>query len=127
MALAASVALVATAALVWRAVWPGSPDVVRGVSQMVTLVSPAEDVVVSLPVELVWRSVTGGGEARYVVELLDSDGAVVFTETTADTALLLFETTSPLSAGTYTWLVVAETRDAGQVRAAPRRLRIQPK
>jgi hypothetical protein len=119
MALAASVALVATAALVWRAV--------RGVSQMVTLVSPAEDVVVSLPVELVWRSVTGGGEARYVVELLDSDGAVVFTETTADTALLLFETTSPLSAGTYTWLVVAETRDAGQVRAAPRRLRIQPK
>jgi anti-sigma factor RsiW len=127
MVLAASVALIATAALVWLAVWPGSPDVIRGGggSPVVILVSPAEDVSVSLPAQLVWRSVAP--EARYVVELLDSDGAVAFTETTADTVLLLSETTSPLSAGTYTWLVVAETRDAGQVRATPRRLRIQPK
>jgi len=125
MALAASVALVATAALVWRAVWPGPPDVVRGVSQMVSLVSPTEDAVVGLPVELVWRSVEG--ETRYVVEVLDADGAVAFTEMTADTTLLVPAATPSLSVGTYAWLVVAETRDAGQIRSTPRRFRIQPK
>jgi hypothetical protein len=124
MALAASVALVATAVLVWRAVQPDPADVIRGGSPVVTLVGPAEDAALSLPVELVWRSV--GEDARYVVELLDADGAVVMTETIADTALVLSEATSSIPAGTYTWLVVAGTRDAGQVRSTPRRLRIQP-
>ncbi len=123
-ALAASVALIASAALLARAAWwRDSPDVMRGGVPALTLVSPADDAAVNLPVQLIWRSVEGA--ARYRVELLDSTGAVAFSATTPDTALTVSRSTPRLLPGSYRWWVAAERREAGPVRASPRRLRIQ--
>jgi hypothetical protein len=121
LALAAALALVASATAVWQATRPAGPAVLRG-GAAVTLVAPAADAPVPGPVRLMWRAVPAA--VRYVVEVSDDQGRPVMREETADTVLAV--PPGRLAAGSaYLWWVEART-PAGSLRSSPRRLATTP-
>ena len=120
VALAASVALVAALTVWQRSERAGAPDVLRGNGPAVATVAPLPDATLAAgPLAFTWHAVPGA--RRYVVELLNAQGAVSASRETTDTTATLGD--ARLVAGEYTWWVRAQL-DGGENRSAARRLRI---
>lgn len=98
---------------------------VRGGGEALTPIAPAADAVVTAsplsPPTFVWHALPDA--ERYTLEVLTSDGALVFGEQTTDTSVTV---ASPhaLAPGEYQWSVSARTSDGNDMRSAARRLRI---
>ena len=122
LALAASLAALAGAAvLVWQG-RPGSSDAWRG-GDAVALVAPIGAVSPQAPLQFVWHAVRGA--VAYDLEVFDVQGTAVWTTRTQDTAVAL-PTPVPLAAGIdYLWRVRAERSDGSQERSTAGRFRIQ--
>jgi len=118
-AFAATIVLVAGASLVWRMMQP-RVDVLRGTSERLALVAPADGADVQLPTTLVWRLVPGA--LSYRVELLDGSGNVSFSSSVTDTTMAL----ESLPANPVTsWKVVAEFLDGIPLESPVRPVRLQ--
>jgi hypothetical protein len=85
-ALAASLLLVVGVGLVLRD-RAQSGDIVRGGSHGLVLLAPPSEVPAGRPITFIWQSV--GGAQRYRLEILGPDGAMVFSQLTADTSVIL--------------------------------------
>ena len=119
-AFAATVVLVAGATLIWRMMQPQA-DVLRGASEQLNLVAPAEGAVVRLPATLSWRSVPGA--LSYRVELLDGSGTVTFSSAVTDTTMAL----ESIPAGAVvSWKVVAEFLNGVPLESPSRKVRLEP-
>jgi hypothetical protein len=121
-AFAAMLVLVLGASLVWRMmnVTPGR-DVLRGSSEQVTLVAPAELAQLQLPASFVWKPVDGA--LGYRVELLDQAGGVIWSSEVADTILRLEN--RPVG-DVASWRVVAEFLSGLPLESPPRQVRLEP-
>ncbi len=98
---AAAVVVVSVVGVLWMRS-PADP-VFRGDGDSVTLVAPSGAVAASSAGPLTWRSVLGA--LRYEVELLDSEGTVVFDASATDTVLALPPNLRPFVS--YGWRVSA--------------------
>ena len=121
LAMAASLLLaVGLVVGVWRS--EESPDVPRGGPSAVALVAPAEHIAGDQPVTFVWRPVPNAHQ--YAFEILEAgSGNSVFSQTTADTVLVL----QPLQlrgGRDYQWWVRARTA-AGELASPMRPLRVR--
>ena len=94
-----------------REVYRGSTDV--------QVISPAADASGSGPFTFVWHPVPGA--RRYVLEVLDPEGALRASTETTDTTVTLGGT--ELGRGDYRWSVRARL-DGGEQRSPARRLRV---
>lgn len=96
-------------------------DPLRSPNAAVTVVEPGVDGVIDVSTRFTWRAVSGA--ARYDVEVLRADGALLASATTADTsATLAFA--APLTPGErLSWWVTATLADGTTRRSAPTSLR----
>ena len=115
LALAASVLVAAGAVLVVRRMVTQGPEPIRGNGVDIVLVAPAEEVPAGGPIAFVWRPLAG--VRRYVIEVQWTDGSVAFTETTADTTVILKEPAVALPESDYRWWV-REVTDGSEPRAS---------
>lgn len=103
-AFAALLVVVIGATLVWQMMNATSRrDILRGPSDHLTLLVPADRAVLSLPATFAWRPVAGA--LSYRVELLDEAGEVTWASEVSDTTLLLQDRPAGKVAG---WRVVAD-------------------
>jgi hypothetical protein len=118
LGLAAAATLVVGLGIVWQLGRPGSPEPVRGGESAFALVAPEEGTTLRPGVRFVWRSAPGAVSYRF--ELIDAEGSVVFSHTTADTSVAL-PLTAPLdsSASHQAW-VMAILGDGTEERTPPR-------
>ena len=117
-AFAATIVLVAGATLVWR-MMQSRQDVMRGSSDRLALVAPADGATLRLPAVLTWRSAPG--TLSYRVELLDTSGAVAWSSEVTDTSMAL----ETIPAVTVTsWKVVAQFLNGVPLESGVRRVRI---
>ena len=126
-ALAASLVLAVGVGVRDRLGAPGadSADVTRGEGGALALLTPAAAAYVDAgaPVTFAWRPEPGA--RRYLLEVLDAQGNVVLSESTADTTLVLRDT-GRLAPGTeYRWWVRLAAGGDPQRASAVRRLRIR--
>ena len=120
LALAAAL-LLAVAISVWRLTLPQTESVVRAGTESVVLVTPRGNVRSARV--LTWHAVPNA--SQYAVELRREDGTFVLQDRTTDTTLALPESvTLPKEEDLY-WTVSARLVDGSDVRATPRRFRIQ--
>lgn len=126
LALAASIALLVGlggAALWSRLVTPES-DTMRGSGAQVELIRPAGGAVISRPLVLAWKPVTGA--RSYTVELLTSDGQMGDSWTTSDTSLTLSTGgTGQVSPGSYAWWVRAHFPDGSELHSSVLRFELR--
>jgi hypothetical protein len=111
LALAASIALLVGlgGAALWTRLVP-ERDTLRGSEQQVETIRPAGGAVISPPLVLAWKSVTGA--RSYTVELLASDGRLVQSWTTSDTSVgVSTPGARPVAPGSYAWWVRAHLPD----------------
>jgi len=122
LALAASLLIaMGTGIAVYRRVRPG-PEVVRGGTGDIALISPADSATVAGSLTFVWRPLPEA--SRYVLEVQRPDGSVVFADTTSDTTFTLTEPGRILPEVEYRWWV-RETTDGAEPRSsALRELRL---
>lgn len=120
-AFAALLVLVVGATLVWQ-MMNVSParDVLRGSSDQVTLVSPADQAVLVLPALFTWNRLAGA--LGYRVELLDDAGGVTWSSEVSDTTLTLEN--RPVGAVTG-WRVVADFPNDLPVESSVRPIRLE--
>jgi hypothetical protein len=126
LALAASIALLVGlgGAALWTRLVPSGTDTFRGSGAQVELVRPTAGSVVSPPLILAWQPLSG--TRTYTVELLATDGRLVRSWTTADTAITLSDSGSPqLPAGDYAWWVRARLPDGSERRSAMVRFQLR--
>lgn len=97
---------------------------VRGGADPLAPIAPAPDAVLrtapSSSPTFVWHALPDA--ERYTLEVLTTDGALVFSGTTRDTTLTI-ASPQPLAPGEYQWSVTARASDGGELRSAARRLR----
>jgi hypothetical protein len=125
LALAASIALLVGlgGAALWSRLMPSGPDTLRGGAGQVELVRPTAGSVVTPPLTLVWRTVSG--TRIYTVELLAPDGRLVKSWTTADTSITLSNPASAhVPAGAYAWWVRARLPDGSERRSTVTRFEL---
>ncbi|MDZ7778969.1 MAG: hypothetical protein U5R14_03395 [Gemmatimonadota bacterium] len=104
-AMAAGIALALIGGTLWFLVSPGAAPVYRdGASDASELVEPL-GAVASPPSRLLWRSVEDA--VRYEVELLESDGTLLFRSTTTDTVLDVASGHEWAESAEYRWRVEA--------------------
>lgn len=121
MALAASIVLLIAAGAAWQFTRPTTPVFRSGPSETVRTLSPVGSV--ASADTLRWTS--AGTDARYEVEILDGNGAVVFSGTTNDTLLALPDP-GQLSRDTdYRWILRVVTLDSGRAVLEPVEFRIR--
>ena len=118
-AFAAAIVLVAGATAVWQMTQP-RPDVLRGASGQLSLISPAEGATIRLPATLTWHAV--GGALSYRVELLDPEGKVTWSSEVTDTTIVM--ETVPVGAVSG-WKVVAEFLNGIPLQSPARKLQLQ--
>lgn len=127
LALAASVALLASAAVLWRATsltTSGAPDTLRG-QAVSLLLQPVDGALLELPATFAWQAVEGA--RRYRFEFIDEGGDVVITRQTTDTTLAVAMDSTLVAGATYRWWIIADLAGGRQLRAVPWRVRFQPK
>lgn len=127
LAVAASVALLASAAVLWRATsltTSGAPDPLRG-QAVSLLLQPVDGALLDFPATFSWRAVEGA--RRYRFEFIDVGGEVVLTRQTSDTTLALATDSTLVAGAMYRWWVIADLAGGRQLRAIPWRVRFQPK
>jgi hypothetical protein len=122
--LAASLLVLVGAGLLWRAVVPTRPDLVRGSATDVVLVLPEAEALVSAGSRLVWRPVPGS--LGYRAELVHADGRVAFETETSDTVLVLPSSISPAAEESVSWVVSARMPGGNYLRSSPRKLGLRP-
>ena len=117
LALAASIALLVGATLLWRGpiVTEGPGPVRGGDERPVDLVAPVGTMPAGERVEFVWRS--RAGTPVYQLELLGPDGRVLFSGRTADTSLVLPDSVHLVGAE-YQWTLRAPGGEGAQLAAA---------
>jgi hypothetical protein len=122
LALAASLLMALGAALAVRGVLRSGPELVRGGSGDIALLTPATRVAADAPLAFAWRAVPG--VSRYVLEIQRADGSVAFTDTIADTVATVAPAGRLLPDTTYRWWV-REVTDGSEPRSsALRELRL---
>ena len=109
LAAAASVALVIGGIALRDRLGLGGDGVERGGGREIALYTPREEVAAAGPVVFAWKPVPGA--SRYLVEVLGPDGAVVFSDSTADTSATLARPGALTPGATYRWSV--STLEAG--------------
>jgi len=116
----AAMLLIAVGVGVGRRPWVRgvADDVVRAPAADVVLLAPADGAALTPA----WRAVPGA--RRYVVEVIDKDGAVAFRAPTTDTVLAA-SATSGIVPGEYRWAVRAQLTGGVELRSDARRLRIR--
>lgn len=120
LALAASVVLAIGVGLVMR---NRESDTTRGGGSALVLLTPAAEVAPAQPVTFSWRPFPGA--QRYRLELLDRNGAAMFSQLTPDTSLTLpAELLQPGSS--YRWWV-RDATPGSHVASSLRALRIRSK
>jgi len=120
LALAASVVLAIGVGLVMR---NRESDTTRGGGSALVLLTPAAEVAPAQPVTFSWRPFPGA--QRYRLELLDRNGAAMFSQLTPDTSLTLPpELLQPGSS--YRWWV-RDATPGSNVASSLRALRIRSK
>jgi len=127
LAVAASVALLASATVLWRATsltTSGVQDTLRG-QAVSMLLQPVDGALLDFPATFNWRAIEGA--RRYRVEFIDEGGEVVLARQTSDTTLALATDSTLVAGDTYRWWVIADLAGGRQVRAVPWRVRFQPK
>jgi hypothetical protein len=122
LALAASVVLLAGAALVWQRSHSGD-DVVRGDGDAITLASPAGAVARDQATRFVWRALPGA--AQYEVEVIAAAGDLVFATTTADTTIDLAGRVQLAAATEYRWRVTTALPDGRRLSSVAQGFRIR--
>lgn len=118
-ALAAGVALLLGAGILWRAATPATEDPLRGAAPVV-LVAPPDGARAGLPVALRWRAVPDA--RQYRVEVLTERGAALLVEETTDTAATLAAV--PEGHDALLWQVTAELHSGLRVQSPPQRFRL---
>lgn len=127
LAVAASVALLVSAAVLWRATsltTSGAPDTLRG-QAVSLLLQPVDGALLELPATFAWQAVEGA--RRYRFEFIDEGGDVVITRQTTDTTLAVAMDSTLVAGATYRWWIIADLAGGRQLRAVPWRVRFQPK
>lgn len=114
LALAATIAVVASTTLLWRASRPAPPDVVRGDGTTVTLVLPAP--AFAPGAALAWRPVEGA--ASYRLEVIDAAGHSVIAAAPAETVFVVPADAVLTPGASYSWWVTAVLADGRTVRSA---------
>ncbi|HJU73362.1 MAG TPA: hypothetical protein VJ717_06435 [Gemmatimonadaceae bacterium] len=104
----------------WQLRPSGEDPNLRAGGEEITLLAPQRSV--SGVQRLVWRPVPNA--TLYTVELRQDDGTLVLQESTSDTSLILPERVV-LPRRDFYWTVAARLADGSDVRATPRRFRIQ--
>jgi hypothetical protein len=126
---AAGIALVLAATLgggAWWQAWHASPNAVDAetlraaalASTEIALVTPV--VTAGAGARATWRAVPGA--ARYHVEVLDADGAMLLALATPDTTIALPDTLRPPAGAHYEWSVRARLADGSTRRSGAGRL-----
>lgn len=123
LALAASVLLVIMVGQKQRS--PEGPDVERGTSSGVTLLEPPEEIAAGTRPTFTWKPVAGA--QGYEIEVLDENGAVVWSAKTSSTSAILSDPLLLVPGKTYRWWVRATTVPGTQRASAARTLRIRMK
>lgn len=123
LAAAASLVLLLSGALVWRAMSFSGGDIPRSPADVMQPLSPAEGQVVTAPPRLVWTRVPG--VQSYDIEVLDAGGTLVYRGETRDTTFTLPVDAVTASGAEYFWWVGADLPSGPHVRSAARRFRIQ--
>ena len=118
LAAAASIALLVSAAMLFRAVKArdGGDETMRGASDAIELVTPRGETG-SRPVSFVWRAVPG--VVRYGLEVFNAAGDPVYTTEVRDTAAVLPGDTRLVAGETYHWWVLVRTSEGAEVRSRP--------
>lgn len=101
----------------------GGVEQVRGGAEGVALVAPAAGSSVEATPRFVWRAVPGA--ARYHLEIVDADGAVVLTADATDTTYTPPRPGVLLPGRQYSWWVSAIDAGGAQRRSAMRELRVR--
>ncbi len=117
LAAAASVLILLSATLVWRAMQPSSPGPARGATADF-LVAPPAGATISPATTFVWNRVPESESYRF--ELIDEQGNLVHEAITRDTSLTVPATAEFGSAATFRWWVTARLR-AGTDSTSPAR------
>ncbi len=99
-------------------------EVWRGGEGLLETVSPAQDVGVTPPVTLAWRSAPGAH--TYEVELLADDGRLVARYETPDTTQVVPDSAGLLAGAKYRWAVTAHLADGASTRSALRSFSLRP-
>jgi hypothetical protein len=120
LALAASVLLAISVGLMVR---NRESDVPRGGGSALVLLTPAAEVAPAQPVTFSWRPFPG--TQRYRLELLDRNGAAVFSQLTPDTSLTLPPELLP-PGSSYRWWV-RDATPGSPIASSLRALRIRSK
>lgn len=124
LALAASLLVVAGAALLWQTLRPGRPmQRGGGPGAEVVLLAPGPGAALADPPALVWQRVPEA--IRYRLELLDAEGGVVARWSTEDTATAVPDAGVLRDGAEYQWWVRAELTDNTQRRSEVRRFRMR--
>jgi hypothetical protein len=120
LALAASVALLVGVGLAYRALTRGGtePDVFRGPGDEIGLVAPIGAVPAEARLTFVWHAQRDA--MQYRLEVLDAEGAAVFSTTTRDTSVTAPESLRLAPGARYRWWVRATLRDGSDIPGSPR-------
>jgi hypothetical protein len=118
MALAASIAVLVTAGIIGRQLLRPTSDVLRE-NPVVRLIAPADGDQVSAPVRLIWNRVPDAVE--YQVQILTSEGSLVYRGTTPDTAMAV----DSLAGSQFIWQVSAEYSTGEPARSRPTRFSLR--
>lgn len=120
---AASVMLAAGLGVVWVAHDPAPRVVARSAASGVELLRPPDGAEVDSAVTLAWRPVPHA--TAYVVELLDPGGSLVFSTSTPDTVLPVWQGGGIEPGVEYRWWVQVVQPSGARVGAPARRLRFR--
>jgi hypothetical protein len=119
LAAAAALAIVATPTV--RGLFrDGGPQIVRNGTPDAVLLAPPEDAALDASRTFRWRSVPG--TRVYSLEILTSEGTLVFTTRTADTTMTLPQDVTLEPGVDHRWWITAELSDGTRRPSAFRRL-----
>jgi hypothetical protein len=121
-ALAAAVALLLGAALVWRLSLPRDESVLRGDGAPIVMETPAPDAKVVPPASFVWHPMAN--VSQYRIEVLTPSGDLVWQHAGTDTTATMPSDTPLQSGGDYRWAVVAEFANGEHIRSTLHRFRV---
>jgi hypothetical protein len=125
LAIAAGLVMVIGASVIVQQMSDRGPasDVVRGPGDELILVSPHGELAAGVSVTFIWRAVEGA--VVYELELLDSDGAILYAASTRDTTLALPAAISLDPGEVYSWWVRAMQADGSERASRVQRMQIE--
>jgi len=117
LAAAASIVLAVGTLIVMDRPGTAGDGAERGGGREIALYAPGGEVAMSDPVAFAWTPVPGA--SRYVLEVLGPDGAVIFSDSTADTSATLAPSGTLVPGTTYRWSVRTLEEGADEPAASP--------